>query len=225
VAKHRVSLRRCDARHESSSSARSCEEVTEERGYPRSTTKIDSLSKTEKIEKAREKQFVCQKFPSSSHRRALLVAMSAEDAIPDFAALIAQARRIAEQSQAGTCAPFPGPEVAAQRAKLLEADKNWGAAVAPDGTRYFFDKHTGVAQWHEPTALQGAGLQIVPGEVLPNGPTLPAPWRELTDAQSKKKYYWDASTGATRWRRPVPGGLPTATIVSPKAAQTENEEE
>jgi hypothetical protein len=208
VAKHRVSLRRCDARHESSSSARSCEEVTEARGYPRSTTKIDSLSKTEKIEKVREKQFVCQKFPSSSHRRALLVAMSAEDAIPDFAALIAQARRIAEQSQAGTCAPFPGPEVAAQRAKLLEADKN-----------------TGVAQWHEPTALQGAGLQIVPGEVLPNGPTLPAPWRELTDAQSKKKYYWDASTGATRWRRPVPGGLPTATIVSPKAAQTENEEE
>jgi hypothetical protein len=88
--------------------------------------------------------------------------------------------------------------------------------VAPDGTRYFFDKATGAAQWHEPEALQGAGLRIVPGEVLPGGPSLPAPWRELTDADSGRKYYWDASTGETRWRQPTPQNLPEATILRPK---------
>ena len=141
--------------------------------------------------------------------------MSAEDAMPDFAALAEKARRIAEQAHAGTAAPAPSPEAAAERARLLEADKRWGAAMAPDGTRYFFDKATGAAQWHEPEALQGAGLRIVTGEVLPGGPSLPPPWRELTDADSGRKYFWDASTGETRWRRPTPESLPEAALVQP----------
>lgn len=136
--------------------------------------------------------------------------------MPDFAALAEKARRIAEQAQAGTTASPPGPDIAAQRSKLLAADKTWGAAIAPNGTRYFFDKTTGVAQWHEPEALQGAGLRIVPGEVLPDGPKVPPPWRELRDAGSGKVYYWDPSTGETRWRRPVPENIPRAVILSPK---------
>ena len=145
--------------------------------------------------------------------------MSSEDAMPDFAALAEKARRIAEQAQAVTAAPAPSPGAAAERARLLEADKRWGAAVAPDGTRYFFDKATGAAQWHEPEALQGAGLRIVPGEILPDGPSLPPPWRELTDGDSGRKYYWDASTGATRWSRPKPETLPAATVINPKQQQ------
>ena len=139
--------------------------------------------------------------------------------MPDFAALAEKARRIAEQAQAVPAAPAPSPGAAAERARLLEADKRWGAAVAPDGTRYFFDKATGAAQWHEPEALQGAGLRIVPGEILPDGPSLPPPWRELTDGDSGRKYYWDASTGATRWSRPKPETLPAATVINPKQQQ------
>ena len=134
--------------------------------------------------------------------------------MPDFAALAEKARRIAEQATEGTTSGTPGVDVASIRAKLLEADKVWGASIAPDGTRYFFDKHSGESQWHEPTALHGTGLRIVPGEVLPNGTSLPAPWKELTDASTKKKYYWDASTGETRWKRPM-NDVPTATIVPP----------
>ena len=129
----------------------------------------------------------------------------------DFAALAEKARRIAEAA----AAPAPGREDAAARAKLLAADATWGAGMAPDGTRYFFDKATGAAQWHEPEALQGAGLRIVAGEVLSGGPSLPPPWRELTDADSGRKYFWDASTGETRWRRPTPENLPEAALVQP----------
>ena len=119
--------------------------------------------------------------------------------MPDFAALAAKARMIAEAAQRR---PAPGAAHAAERSTLLDADAAWGAGVAPDGTRYFFDKATGHTQWHEPPALQGAGLRVVLGEFLPGGPTLPAPWRELKDADTGRSYYWDAATGETRWERP-----------------------
>ena len=73
--------------------------------------------------------------------------MAGDDAMPDFAALAAKARMIAEAAQRR---PAPGAAHAAERSTLLDADAAWGAGVAPDGTRYFFDKATGHTQWHEP---------------------------------------------------------------------------
>ena len=137
--------------------------------------------------------------------------MAGDDAMPDFAALAAKARMIAEAAQRR---PAPGAAHAAERSTLLDADAAWGAGVAPDGTRYFFDKATGHTQWHEPPALQGAGLRVVLGEFLPGGPTLPAPWRELKDADTGRSYYWDAATGETRWERPLPASVAEATIIS-----------
>ena len=135
----------------------------------------------------------------------------------DFAALAEKARRIAEAA----AAPAPGREDAAARAKLLAADATWGAGMAPDGTRYFFAKRTGDTQWHEPAALQGAKLRLVLGEALPNGPTLPHPWRRLRDAETGRAYYWDVPTGTTQWERPDTPGVAEGALVSAKPSPAE----
>ena len=91
--------------------------------------------------------------------------------------------------------------------------------MAPDGTRYFFAKRTGDTQWHEPAALQGAKLRLVLGEALPNGPTLPHPWRRLRDAETGRAYYWDVSTGTTQWERPDTPGVAEGALVSASRAR------
>lgn len=127
---------------------------------------------------------------------------AAEDEMPDFAALVEQARKIAELARAAA----PAPDPASDRRKLLAADARWGAGISPDGRKYFFDRSSGSTQWATPSEVQGAGtLHLVLGEPLLH-PALPAPWRELKDPAGRK-YYWDVSAGVTQWTRPVPSDI------------------
>jgi hypothetical protein len=141
------------------------------------------------------------------------VAPMAADEPLDFLALIEKARKIAELASQAPAAPTLEPVEA--RSKLLAADSKWGAAVAPHGKQYYYDKATGHTQWDTPKELKGAGLKIVLGEPLLH-PALPTPWRELRDGASGRQYYWDASTGVTQWARPLPPATPEGIILPPR---------
>lgn len=140
--------------------------------------------------------------------------------VPDFAALVEQARKIAETAKAA----IPAVDPAEARARLLEADARWGAGLALDGQTYFFNREDGSTRWDPPKELRSLGpVHLVLGEPLVH-PTLPAPWRELRDPMGRP-YYWDVSAGVTRWERPLPEDMLVGRILPAKRKAPEQAEE
>ena len=70
-------------------------------------------------------------------------AASHEEVMADFAALAERARAIAAQAheQVGDV------DHAEERERLLAADAKWGAALARDGSKYYWNKDSGETRW------------------------------------------------------------------------------
>ena len=83
-----------------------------------------------------------------------------EEVMADFAALAERARSIAAHAHQ----QVTDVDHAEERARLLDADGKWGAALARDGSKYYWNKDTGETRWGDTGGATGRGAEAGAGD-------------------------------------------------------------